>query len=308
MSRVSVVIPTCQRPIPLRRAIESVLAQTFQDFELIVIDDASGDSTGQVVESMTDARIRYICHETNKGGSAARNTGIRNARGAYIAFLDDDDEWLPEKLAAQCAVLDNSPAKIGIVYTGYTRIDRTSGKVLSLRIPKKKGDLHDALQLENCLGSTSSVLVKKECFETVGLFDESLPSFQDYDMWLRISKHFHITYVNEILLKYYVHEIKISTSPEKFGKGLERMMAKLGSDSSVLRKNFSIQYCKLGLLYGFKGNSGEGRRAYATAIKLCPLSIKPFAGFFLSLFGAKVFQMVVEASVRKTNSLNVLCV
>lgn len=303
MPRVSVIIPTCQRPIPLRRAIDSVLAQTFQDFELIIVDDASDDSTGHVVKSVPDTRIHYIRHNTNKGGSAARNTGVKNARGEYLAFLDDDDEWLPEKLAAQCEVLDHSPAEVGVVYTGYFRIDRVSGKIVSQRIPKKKGDLYDALHLENCLGSTSSVLVRKECFEKVGFFDESLPSFQDYDMWVRISKYFQITYVNRFLLKYYIHEIKISSNPEKFGVGIEKMMAKLGSDSGVLRKNFSTQYCKLGLLYSLNGHPQKGRQAYAKAIKLCPFSIKPFVGYCLSFLGAKVFQIVVSARTRKNQSL-----
>src|SRR5258705_13939604 len=105
MSQVSVVIPTHNRSEFLRSAIASVLGQTYQDFELIVVDDASTDSTAEVVVSFNDSRIKFIRHQTNQGGSAARNTGIRASKCDYIAFLDDDDEWSPRKLSKQVEVL-----------------------------------------------------------------------------------------------------------------------------------------------------------------------------------------------------------
>src|SRR5258705_10332336 len=108
MPKVSVIIPTYNRAECLRSAITNVLNQTFQDFEIVVVDDSSQDHTREVVNSLDDKRIKYIRHERNKGVAAARNTGVSNAKGDYIAFLDDDDEWFPEKLKKQCAVLEAS--------------------------------------------------------------------------------------------------------------------------------------------------------------------------------------------------------
>src|SRR5262245_46961170 len=112
MPKVSVIIPTHNRADFLRDAIFSVLNQTFQDFEIIVVDDASTDNTSEVIGAFNDERIRYLRHDTNKGGSAARNTGILNSQCDYIAFLDDDDQWLPEKLAKQVDTLIASPPDV----------------------------------------------------------------------------------------------------------------------------------------------------------------------------------------------------
>jgi glycosyltransferase involved in cell wall biosynthesis len=119
MPAVSVIIPTYNRAEFLRLAITSVLNQTFQDFEIIVVDDASEDHTHEVVHNFRDKRIKYIHHEVNKRVAAARNTGVLNSSGAYIAFVDDDDEWLPKKLQMQVALLENSPSIVGGVYTGF---------------------------------------------------------------------------------------------------------------------------------------------------------------------------------------------
>src|SRR5215510_16389067 len=133
MPAVSVIIPTYNRAEFLRLAITSVLNQTFQDFEIIVVDDASEDHTHEVVSDFSDKRIKYIRHEANKRVSAARNTGVLSASGDYIAFLDDDDEWLPRTLQMQVALLEDSTSIVGGVYTGYVQIDRYTGQVLQHR-------------------------------------------------------------------------------------------------------------------------------------------------------------------------------
>ena len=201
MSKVSVIIPTCDRAEYLRVAIASVLNQTFQDFELIVVDDASANNPSVLVESFHDDRIKFLRHENRRGGSAARNTGIVNSKCDYIAFLDDDDEWFPDKLARQMALLLASPPEVGCIYTGYVTVDRSTGETKGQQIPQKRGDLSSDLLSENCLGGTSSVLLKRECFDKVGLFDETLPSFQDYDLWIRISRKFHFDYIRAAFTK-----------------------------------------------------------------------------------------------------------
>src|SRR5207237_7043535 len=117
MPKVSVIIPTHNRSGFLRLAVLSVLKQTFPDFELVIVDDASGDDTPAVVKRFEDPRIRYIRHERNLRIAAARNTGISNSTGEYVAFLDDDDEWLPSKLQKQVSALDHSASTVGAVYT-----------------------------------------------------------------------------------------------------------------------------------------------------------------------------------------------
>ena len=290
MPRVSVIIPTYGRPELLPRAIASVLCQTFEDFELLIIDDASQDTTGQVVKSISDERIRYCRNEINKGGAASRNRGIREALSSYIAFLDDDDEWLPEKLELQVALLDQSPPEVGGIYTGYERIMSITGESLGKTLPTKRGDLSSELLLSNPLAGTSALLLRKECFEVSGLFDEELPSYQDYDLWIRISKAFEFDYVNKVLYRYYVHGNKIWTNPQALSKGLDIMVKKYCTTDFAVRKNFSSQFLLLGVMFCYGGNLEQGRKAYWTAIRLNPLEIRKYFNLFLSLWGEEIFK------------------
>ena len=121
--RVSVVIPTYNRAGLLPRAVASVLAQTWTEFELLIVDDHSTDGTPAAIARFADGRIRSFRHPRNSGQSKALNTGIGHARGDYLAFLDDDDEWLPGKLAAQVAVLDAAPSGVGLVYCWHDELD-----------------------------------------------------------------------------------------------------------------------------------------------------------------------------------------
>lgn len=297
MSKVSVIIPTYNRAEFLRSAIASVLDQTFQDFEIIVVDDASKDNASEVVSSFNDQRIKYIRHGVNKGGSAARNTGIVNSNYEYIAFLDDDDEWLPEKLKMQVDLLQNCSPNIGGIYTGHSVLDKHSKSILNIWTPKKRGDIYDDMFKANWLGTTSSLLLRRECFERVGLFDESLPSFQDYDMWIRISNEFHFEYIKEPLLKYYAHGNKIWTNFEGLSQGLEIMLKKYGSSSSM-REKCSLNYHYIGVSYCYNKNTKKGREAFLKAIKLYPLRVKSYFYFGLSLLGGDVFKKLKEVKER----------
>ncbi|MEP7308727.1 MAG: glycosyltransferase family 2 protein [Acidobacteriota bacterium] len=185
---VSVVIPVFNRPAAVRRAIDSVLGQTYQDFEIIVVDDGSTDATPAAVEALADPRIRLIRHGRNRGGSAARNTGIRASSAPYVAFLDSDDEWLPTKLAQQLEVFERSSDQVGLVYTGAERVF-PDGSV-SRHIPRRRVDLSLALLTDNVVGETSLGMVRRSALEAVDGFDESLPSCQDLDLWLRVCEQF----------------------------------------------------------------------------------------------------------------------
>jgi glycosyltransferase involved in cell wall biosynthesis len=259
-----------------------------------VVDDASKDNTSEVVSSFNDRKIKYICHQVNKGGSATRNTGIANSSYEYIAFLDDDDEWLPEKLKEQVDVLENCSPKIGGVYTGHIKVvNNSSRSILEVWTPKKKGDIHNEMFKANWVSTTSSLLLRRECFERVGLFDESLPSFQDYDMWIRISREFHFEYIKEPLVKYYVHENKIWTNLEALSKGMEIMLKKY-SQSLALRKNCSRYYLSLGVHYCYNKNTKKGREAFIKAIRLDPFEIRHYFNFGISILGPGAYKKLKE--------------
>jgi glycosyltransferase involved in cell wall biosynthesis len=295
--RVSVIIPTHNRAEFLATAIRSVLKQTFEDFELIVVDDASSDTTPQIVASFRDPRVHYIRHDQNRGGAAARNTGIVNSNAEYVAFLDDDDEWYPEKLTRQMQIMLASQPEVGAVYTGYRVVDRATGKVCARMIPTRRGDLYRELLKANPIGGTSSVLLKKTCLEKVGLFDENLPSFQDRDLWIRFSREFHFNYVQQPLLDYFIHPKKIWTNLHALTQGLEIMLDKYGS-SAAFRKRCSGYYLSFGVKFCEANQVERGRKALLRAIALDPYSIHAYAYYSLSLLGLRAFMTARETKTK----------
>lgn len=294
MPKVSVIIPTYNRAEFLRFAITSVLNQTFQDFEIIVVDDASIDNTEDVVRSLSDKRISYFRHGANKGNAATRNTGIRNSSGHYIALLDDDDEWLPSKLEKQVRLLDSSPPIVGGVYTGFVVIDKASGKMVERVTPTKRGSIFNELLIQNWVGTSSTVLLRRECFDKVGLFDEGLASGVDYDMWIRIAKEFQFEFIEGPLVKYFNHENQLSNNYEIIIRGSEVMLKKYGHLFSLNSKLYSDRYLSLGVLYCHNNNVKKGREAFLKAIKIYPLEIRHYFNFCLSLLGAANFRKLKE--------------
>lgn len=184
---ISVIIPTYNRRALLKRALESVFAQTYPNWEIIVVDDGSDDGTDEFMTAIASDRISFHRHERTSGGSAARNTGARLARGEYIAFLDSDDEWEPRILAKQVAVFERECEAVDVVYAGMEL--RASGRPPRIVLPPRSGNLQRALACKNVIGSPACVLMRRECFVESGGFDESLPSCQDWDLWWRLAKH-----------------------------------------------------------------------------------------------------------------------
>ncbi len=199
---VSVVIPTYNRAHVLGRALKSVLAQTFDDFEVLVVDDGSTDDTEDLVTAFGDSRIRYLAQSENRGVGAARNRGLREARGEFVAFLDSDDEWHPKKLDRQIAVFRDRPEEIGLVYTGVESVFGDGSRRVDL--PTRRGNVYEKLLLENVIhGGGSNAMIRRNVIATVGFFDEAFPAIEDYDYWLRISRFFEIDFVDEPLIRYH---------------------------------------------------------------------------------------------------------
>ncbi|WP_254522233.1 glycosyltransferase family 2 protein [Natrinema caseinilyticum] len=225
MAQVSVVLPTYNRADIIDRAIESVLSQSYEDFELLIIDDCSTDRTVDVVKKYTDPRITLIRHDENKGGGAARNTGIQNAAGDYIAFIDSDDSWAPDKLEKQINRFENLAQDIGVVYTGIYVVegDRKTPEKYSMI----SGDIFEKQLIKDHIPPTSAIMARTACFSEVGLFDVHLPARQDYDMWLRIAEEFNFEYVKERLVTIYRDRTdRISGDIEKLVKAEKRLLEK----------------------------------------------------------------------------------
>lgn len=218
MTKISVVIPTHNRVSLLPRAIKSALNQSFSDIEVIVVSDGSTDGTDEQMKKLSeeDSRIIYISYYPGHNGNYARNTGIKAAKGEYIAFLDDDDEWLPTKLEEQLAVME-SDNSIGLVYTGTHSIYVDDGIEYD-SFPEMEGNMSRKILLSNFIGSTTTVMVRKKIFEKVGLFDEELPAIQDYDLWIRICQVTPIGVVSKPLVNYfnYRNSGQISSSYKKY--------------------------------------------------------------------------------------------
>ena len=208
--RVSVIIPTYDRGWTLGGAVDSVLGQTYRDFELIVVDDGSMDDTPDILAGYGE-RIRVVRQE-NRGVSAARNAGIGVATGELLAFLDSDDRWLPEKLAEQVGFFDERPEAL-ICQTEETWI-RNGVRVNPKKHHKKpSGEIFEA-SLSLCLVSPSAVMIHRRLFDEVGLFDEALPACEDYDLWLRVSRSYPVYLIDvPLIVKYGGHEDQLSRAP-----------------------------------------------------------------------------------------------
>lgn len=287
---VSVIIPTYNRAHVISRAIRSVLNQTFQNWELIIVDDGSNDNTEEVVRSFSDPRILYIHHQSNRGASAARNTGIQLARGRYIAFLDSDDEWLPEKLEKQLRVLESSDKDVGAVYTGAIFIDEESGRQ-RIKRPQAKGRILMEELAYNPIGSASRVMIKRECFAKCGSFDEDFPPLEDWDMWIRLAERYTIDYVDEALVKYFEHSGSLSSEPSRLIAGYKKLWAKYGIESRN-RWLRALHYFRLGHRLCYYGAVHTGRQYQLKAFMTAPWHPEYIIGFFFALLGAKCYRWI----------------
>lgn len=202
--KVSIVLPTYNRAHILKRAVDSILAQTYPYFELLIIDDGSTDGTKELIESYQDDRIRYYYAGLNQGAAAARNFGIARAECDYIAFEDSDDMWYPAKLEKQMHALKQAGEAVGFVYhkisydmgNGYCAILPAE----TLPAEKKSGDIYAQLFYDN-LVPCPAILAKRTCIEAAEGFDTDLRALEDYDFALKMAKHFQAVFLDEVLLE-----------------------------------------------------------------------------------------------------------
>ncbi|UCD72386.1 MAG: glycosyltransferase [Syntrophobacterales bacterium] len=264
MARVSVIIPTYNRLPKVKDAIESVLKQTYRDFELWVTDDGSTDGTGEALRTFGN-RIKYV-YQDNSGISAARNLGMRVSRGKYVAFLDSDDLWEPRKLEIQVGYMEANP-QFPLCYTDEVWIRR------EIRVnPKKRHAKYSGWIFEKCLPlciiSPSSALMKRNLFEEMGGFDETFPVCEDYDFWLRVTCHYPVLFIDKkLIIKRGGHPDQLSI--RSWGNDRYRVMAlekllrseNLKAEDKRMASGELVRKCHI-LSRGFykRGKREEGRR------------------------------------------------
>lgn len=264
--RVSVIIPTFNRAFSLKRCIDSVLNQSYKAFEVIVIDDGSTDNSFDVIQLYhEDSRVRYLKHDTRKGAQAARNTGIKSAAGDYIAFLDSDDEWVPEKLRIQMDAISEAK-QLCVVHGGALVVREGVSGAQHYPMPKLNGYVYDELlaspgPLFQCL------LAPRVCFDRIGYLDEHVPSFQEWDTALALSKYYEFVYCDQPLAIYYLHGgHTISKDKKRTAEGWHFIFNKYKEEITVHlgRKVLSQHYLRLYALYH---DADEARNATAFLLR-----------------------------------------
>ncbi len=294
MPKVSIVIPTHNRADLLRSAIASVMEQSYKDWELIVIDDNSTDHTYKIVNCVNDRRVRYFRNTGKSGPSVARNIGMSKATGEYIAFLDDDDIWLPKKLEKQVAVLEKSTKKVCGIYSNRSLIDKNTGKIISKKpdVEKFSGSLLKQLIIKNPI-HTSTFVFRKECISKIGYFDESMRYSEDRDFWIRLSMNWNIKYIDEPLIKAFYHgNSHLSTNLEGQIKGREKIIKKYDHLIRQNRKNWSKLYICQGAEYCQMKLMKKGRKNLLKGILIYPFLPISYLHLIFSCFGKNNYQRI----------------
>lgn len=311
MPLVSVVIPSYNRPESAANAVQNVMQQTYSPIEIIVVDDHSPEPIIEEISLATEDNgksVRIIRHNENRGANAARNTGVEEADGKFIAFLDDDDRWHESKISKQVEVMENDP-NIGLVYTGRVRADM-DGKIFSSDIPKISEDPTKELLLMNRIGSFSLVLVRKSALDEVGKLDEELPCWQDTDLFIRISQNYGIDCIEELLtVRFIGAEGQITRDFSRKEEGLKRFIEKhsdlAGTYSSRFRKRMiSRRYFNVGWCAVRDDIHRRGIPYFLRSIRADPTFPRAYAGLVAAIGGPPAESLLKLVNDFRSNKPN----
>jgi len=222
------------------------------------------------------------------------------AKGKYIALLDSDDEWLPEKLDKQIQLLQNKSSEVGVVCSWSYNIDEKGNFISKRCLPKRDGYIYEDLLSTDPI-SVPTVLIRKECFNRVGLFDDLLNTQQDWDMWIRIAKYYRFALIKIPLVKYRIHPNQISNNPEAKVITAKRILVKYANELKKRPGAYSKHHFYIGNRLCHMGKTKEGQRYLLKAISLCPFYIRYYICVFSSLFGPKCFIYFVNIKRYLTN-------
>lgn len=304
MYNVSVILTCYNGARWIARAIESILAQSYEDFELVIIDDGSTDNSKEVVASyLCDKRVHYIYQE-NRGFSAAVNRGIKESSGSLIGFIGQDDLWMPNKLELQMKYL-NEHKNVDLVHSNHCFINSEERiiEVRDVKIPNfaSRKKVVEELFLNNFIGF-ETVLIKRKCFDEVGFFDEHMVGFSDHDMWLRVAGSHNIGYLNLSLVKKRQHEFRLSKVRIEAVLKDEFLIVKKAIDhhpflKKVERKKLASLYYAWGMILLHKGNNNEAKQKFLKAITCQVWKLKAIVAYI-----APVLYTMIYDHYRKTTT------
>jgi glycosyltransferase involved in cell wall biosynthesis len=293
MPEVSVVIPAYNSARYLEQAVGSVLAQTFQDLEVIVVDDGSTDDTAALIRGLGPP-VRYL-HQPNSGVSVARNRGVSEASSRYVALLDADDTWLPEKLSRQLEALRDAPAS-GLCYTAFFAADSDLNPIEVQHQEMPAGALESLLTHGNVVGAGGSTMVcERRLFQQAGGFDPRFSQCADWDMWVRLAALTEFLYLDEPLATYRIHGLSMSTDPRLLEADsvevLEKGFAMSGVEPALAarrRRALARNYMVLAGTYFQAGDYRDFARCAARSLRLDPRRASYLASFPVRV-GKRVF-------------------
>lgn len=301
--RVTILL-TCYNHLRyLEACFASILEQTFADFEIVAVDDGSTDGTREWLSRQTDPRLRLLFNEKNLGTYGALNAAIEIARGEFLAVLNDDDLWAPEKLAKQVAMLDSRP-DIALTHVGGWFIgpegERVEGEPLGFPYPRTEtGDVFAALVEFNKI-ITSSTLFRASCIAETGAFDPGFYGCGDWHMWLRIASRHAVGYIDEPLCFYRVHGANAFLDSDKMNEDARRIREWLSKDAESLRagrphdeamrRALAHNWACLGTERTWLGDPAGGRKAYAASIRMYPTRVKSYIRWALTFLPRKAFR------------------
>ena len=305
MPRVSVLL-TCYNHLRfLPAALEGILSQTFTDFEVLALDDGSKDGSREWLQDREkEGKLRCLFNEKNLGTYATLNVGLEEAKGEFVAILNDDDLWGSEKLARQISLMESDP-RIGLVHTGGWFIGDDGerlGDPAPLGFVYPSTPTGDVLALEVLYNHiiTSSVLIRRKCFEECGPFDPSFFGSGDWQMWLRIAQKYHVGYIEEPLAFYRVHGQNASHQKERINlddarirewiTGWQSSLADRTSKEPDLFAAFAHNWACLGTERTWAGDAKGGRAAYREAMKMQPKRLKTRLRFAATFLPKKLFR------------------
>jgi glycosyltransferase involved in cell wall biosynthesis len=278
----------------IREAVESILAQTYGDFEVIIVDGGSTDGTVEVLNSY--GNHIQILSQNGKGISNAVNTGLLVSKGEYIAFLGSDDLWSPNKLEVQVKFLDQKPSTVGLIYSDafffqekgirFMDIKYKNRRAFQINKPHRGKAMGELFRSSNFIPA-STVMVRKQCFEKIGLFDESLNVCEDIDMWMRIAESFEIDYQDMVLAKIRLHANSVCHDRKRLFEGHVALHQKIIKKMPHLLEEYDLKslnrycykpYLRLGFLYILGNDTKNARSKIKRYIRKCPYDL---GGYFL---------------------------
>lgn len=298
------ILLTCYNHIHyLPAAVDGIRQQTFRDFEIIAIDDGSSDGTREWLARQAD--IQCIFNPTNRGTYATLNVGLARAKGEFIAVLNDDDVWLPDKLARQVDLLTAHP-NVGLVHTGGYFIDgegqKTEGNPLGFAFPRfATGDILLGLVYENKI-IASAALARRSCFEGLGGFNEGYFGSGDWEMWFRIAELYDVGFVDEPLTLYRVHGANASHKLDRIWRDdqklrewiMSRLDLRIGKDDGdALRRAKAFNLAALGTVRMLNGDPSGSRRSYGESFRLLPSRWQTVARYFATFTGRNAFRRML---------------